>query len=76
MQEGRLDAEQVLCRRLSVFAGSFTLEAAEAVCAGEGIDEREVAALLLGLVERSLLVAEGQGEQIRCRLAEPLLPGA
>ena len=72
MQEGRLDAEHVLCRRLSVFACSFTVEAAEAVCAGEGIDEREVAALLSGLVDRSQVLAEAQGPKMRYRVREPL----
>ena len=76
MQEGRLDAEQVLCRRLSVFAGSFTLEAAEAVCAGEGIDESEVAAMLSRLVERSLVAIDAQEPRMGYRLSEPLIQEA
>jgi hypothetical protein len=72
MQEGRLDAEQVLCRRLSVFAGSFTLEAAEAVCSGEGIDKGEVAALLSGLVDRSQGLVQAHGPEMRYRVPEPL----
>jgi predicted ATPase len=50
-------AEQTLLRRLSVFAGSFTLEAAETVCAGEGIQREQVLTLLGRLVDKSLLQA-------------------
>jgi predicted ATPase/class 3 adenylate cyclase len=49
------EAERTLLRRLSVFAGGWTLEAAEAVCAGEEIEEREVLDLLGHLVDKSLI---------------------
>jgi predicted ATPase len=56
--------------RLSVFAGGFTLEAAEAVCSGEGIRREEVLDLLSHLVDKSLvMVAEREGEA-RYRLLE------
>lgn len=48
--------EQVLLQRLSVFAGEFSLEAAEAVCAGDGIEADEVLDLVARLVDRSLVV--------------------
>ena len=54
------DEERVLHRRLAVFAGGFTLEAAEAVCAGGAIARRRVVELLARLVEKSLVVAEGE----------------
>jgi len=47
------EAEKVLFRRLSVFAGGWTLEASEAVGSGEGIEVGEVLDLLSGLVEKS-----------------------
>jgi non-specific serine/threonine protein kinase len=57
------EPERVLFRRLAVFAGGWTLEAAEAVCAGEGIEQEDVLDLLNGLVQRSLVrVEEGGGE--------------
>ena len=52
--------ERVLHRRLAVFAGGFTLEAAEEVCAGGAIARRQVVDLLARLVEKSLVVAEGE----------------
>jgi predicted ATPase len=52
--------ERVLFRRLAVFAGGFTLEAAEEVCAGDAIARRRVVDLLARLVEKSLVVAEGE----------------
>src|SRR5207249_11835409 len=52
------EAEQVLLRRLSVFAGGWTLEAADAVCAGEGIEAWEVLDLLTSLVDKSLALYE------------------
>ena len=45
--------EQVLFRRLAVFAGGFTLEAAEAVCNADG--ELDVLEGLAGLVDQSLV---------------------
>jgi predicted ATPase/class 3 adenylate cyclase len=47
--------ERTLLRRLGVFAGGFTLEAAEAVGAGGEIAEGEVLELLTALVEKSLV---------------------
>ena len=63
--------EKMLFRRLSVFAGGWTLEAAEEVCSGEGIEEVEVLDLLSELVERSLVVAEaGEEEALRYGMLE------
>jgi len=48
--------ERLLMCRLSVFADGWTLEAAEVVCAGEGIDSYDVLDLLSQLVNKSLVV--------------------
>jgi predicted ATPase/class 3 adenylate cyclase len=64
--------EQALLARLSVFAGGVTLEAAEAVCVGEGIDPDAVFGLLAALVARSLVVAEDKGPGTRYRLLETI----
>ncbi len=47
--------EQALLRRLAVFAGGWTLEAAETVCAGEPVRECDVLDLLAGLEAKSLV---------------------
>jgi predicted ATPase/DNA-binding winged helix-turn-helix (wHTH) protein len=57
--------EQVLLRRLAVFAGGWTLEAAEAVGGGGEIDAAEVLDLNSQLTERSLVVVEPQGTRYR-----------
>ena len=63
--------ERIASRRLSVFAGGWTLEAAETVCAGEGIEEGEVMDLLASLVDKSLvLVTEPRDGEARYRLLE------
>jgi predicted ATPase/DNA-binding SARP family transcriptional activator/class 3 adenylate cyclase len=64
------EQEQLLLRRLSVFAGDFGLEAAESVCAGEGIAGQAVLDLLAQLVDKSLVVAEEQHAETRYRLLE------
>jgi len=66
------EPEQRLLARLAVFAGGCTLEAAEAVCGGEGIDADMVFELLASLVARSLVVAEDTGNGIRYRLLETI----
>ncbi|MFG3417948.1 BTAD domain-containing putative transcriptional regulator [Micromonospora sp. NPDC048063] len=55
------DAERAVLRRLSVFSGGASLEAAERVCAGDAVEQEEVLDLLTALAEKSLLVAEGEG---------------
>ncbi len=49
--------ERAMFRKLWVFAGGWTLEAAEAVCSGAGIAESDVLDLLGALVDKSLVVA-------------------
>jgi predicted ATPase/class 3 adenylate cyclase len=66
------EPEQRLLGRLAVFAGGCTLEAAETVCCGEGIDPDAVFGLLASLVARSLVVAEQSGPQSRYRLLETI----
>ena len=55
---------RVLCE-LSVFPGGWSLEAAEEVCSGDGVERGEVLDLLSHLVDKSLVVVEddGRGER-------------
>ncbi|HET9909356.1 MAG TPA: tetratricopeptide repeat protein, partial [Anaerolineales bacterium] len=48
-------SERALLGRLSVFAGEWTLEAAEAICIGEGIEADEIMDFLIQLVNKSLV---------------------
>ncbi len=64
--------ERTLLCRLSVFAGGWTLDAAEAVCAGESIEAWEVLDLLTGLVDKSLVVSETGEDSERYRLLETI----
>ncbi len=57
--------ERALFQRLSVFAGGWTLEAAEAVGGGGEVDAADVLDLLTHLVEKSLVVMEVGGERYR-----------
>ncbi|HEX4943281.1 MAG TPA: tetratricopeptide repeat protein [Usitatibacteraceae bacterium] len=57
--------ERALLRRLAVFAGSWTLQAAESVASGNGIDEPGVLGLLASLVEKSLVAREVEGTRYR-----------
>ncbi|GAB1509176.1 BTAD domain-containing putative transcriptional regulator [Actinophytocola sp. KF-1] len=61
------DAERTVLRRLSVFAGGASLDAAEHVCAGDTVESWEVLELLTALTEKSLVVAEG-GDAPRYRM--------
>jgi predicted ATPase/DNA-binding NarL/FixJ family response regulator len=53
--------QQAMWRRMSVFAGSFDLDAAEAVCTVGRIAARQVADLIDALVAKSILLREGRG---------------
>jgi predicted ATPase/DNA-binding NarL/FixJ family response regulator len=55
------DGEQAMWRRVSVFAGSFDLDAAEAVCAVGRLAAGQIADLVDALVAKSILLREGQG---------------
>ena len=56
------DAERTLFRRLAIFAGTFTLDAATAICAGDGVAAGDVFDLLVTLVRKSLVVDDGTSE--------------
>ena len=58
-------SECALFRRLAIFVGGWRLEAAEAVCAGDGLAADEVVDVLASLVEKSLVVADDNGQFVR-----------
>ena len=63
-----LPAEQLLYRRLSVFAGGATLEAIEAICSDAELAVSDVVDLAQRLVERSLLIHDASGAEPRYRM--------
>jgi len=56
------DERQLFCR-LSIFSGGWTLDAAEAVCSGEGIEQKEIFELLAHLVDKSLVIVMAEGQR-------------
>jgi predicted ATPase/class 3 adenylate cyclase len=64
------EPERLTLHRLSVFAGGWTLEAAEKVCASDGIEAWEMLDLLCSLVDKSLVVAEPKEGHTRYHLLE------
>jgi len=67
------EAERILLERLSMFAGGWSLEAAEQICSGNAIPPEEILPLLDKLIKRSLVVAEtAEWGDRRYRMLEPI----
>ncbi|WP_188196346.1 ATP-binding protein [Nonomuraea sp. SYSU D8015] len=66
------EEERLLWHRASVFAGSLDLEGAETVCSGTGIDREDVLDLVIGLVDKSVLIREDHPDGVRYRMLETL----
>jgi predicted ATPase/DNA-binding CsgD family transcriptional regulator len=64
-------AEQLLWTRLSVFASSFDIAAAEDVCADDLLDRSDVLATLIGLVDKSV-VSRAAEDGSRYRLLDTI----
>ncbi len=62
--------EQTMFCRLSIFAGSWTLDTAEAACATAGIEPFEILDLVTQLVLKSLVLVEQHGTETRYRFLE------
>jgi non-specific serine/threonine protein kinase len=66
-------AERELLARLSVFPATWTLEAAEHICDGDGVDAPDVLDLVSRLVSKSLVVVDdGRAVERRYRLPETI----
>ena len=66
------ETDRVVFRRLAVFAGTFGLDAARALCAGGTVTVAEVLPALGRLVDKSLVVAEERDGESRYRLLETI----
>ena len=64
------EREQVLLRRLAIFAGSFTLDAAEAVCVGAPLETEDILDGVSALVDKSMVTMEPGDGIARYRLLE------
>ena len=66
------DREKSLLRRLSMFGGAFSLEAAEAICAGQPIAKKDLFGLLRSLANKSLINVIQVGDELRYNLLETI----
>jgi predicted ATPase len=66
------DVEQAMLRRVAVFAGGWTLAAAEHVCAGDRIGKSDTIALLTSLADKSLVITEEHEGATRYRMLETI----
>ena len=66
------EPEKTLLCRLAVFSGGWTLEAAEEVCSGDGIETDQILDLLSHLVNKSLVAVDkhARGDDTRYRILE------
>ena len=64
------ESEKLILQRLSVFVGGWTLAAAEEVCAGDGIEHKDILDLLTSLADKSLVASEQEDAPTRYRLLE------
>ena len=64
------ETERVVLRRLAIFAGGFTLQAARAVAADDEVGPSDVVDCVTNLVEKSLVTADPGGATVRYRLLE------
>ncbi len=64
------ERERTLFRRLGIFVNGFALEGASAVGSGGDLDELDVFEVLASLVDKSLVLAETNGGDVRYRLLE------
>jgi predicted ATPase len=65
-------AERAVLARSAVFAGGFTLEAAECVCSGHDVDPADILDLLDSLVRKSLVTVDRSGSVLRYGLLETI----
>lgn len=66
------EPERTLLRRLSVFAGGWTLEAAESACAGDGLAGEDILERMAALVEKSLVMLDERTAEPRYRMLETI----
>lgn len=66
------ESDRIVFRRLAVFAGTFGLAAARALCAGGTVTAADVLPALGRLVDKSLVVADVQTDESRYRLLETI----
>ena len=66
------DSEKTVFQRLGVFAGGFDLAAAEEVGGADPLDSMDVLDLLQSMAEKSLVMLDETGENVRYRMLETL----
>ena len=64
--------DRILWHRLAVFAGSFDLDAAEDVCAGDGLPRQAILDQVARLVDQSILVRNEARHQVRYAMLESI----
>jgi predicted ATPase/DNA-binding winged helix-turn-helix (wHTH) protein len=64
------ELERLILRRLSVFAGIFTLEGARSVAVGDDLDDGQVVTAIASLIRKSLVAVDGGDQTTRYRLLD------